>query len=125
MRWWQFRRKTKRKQTADSGGNRGGMWHPSHGDEAPSQLPRCQTEDRDRHYGTASLLCLTIKRKIIAFSSAAFQLRTLKDVHNFLLQFLGSSVSSGEHGGCITPGGFCSHHLKLLIFPFSVCVLLH
>lgn len=114
------RRKTKGNQTADSDGNQGGMWHPSHGDKAPSKLPWCQTKDQDRYNGMTSLLCLTIMRKIIAFSSAAFLLRTLKNVYSFLLKVLSWRISSGELG---------LHRDAVLIltakFPFSTCVSLH
>lgn len=75
---WQFRRKTKRKQTADSGGNLGGMWCPSHRDTDPSKLPQCQTECHDRHNGTTSLLCPTIKRKVNGVCFCCFQPRALK-----------------------------------------------
>jgi hypothetical protein len=83
---WQLRRKTKRKQTTDSGGNQGGMWCLSHTDKDPSKLPQCQTESHDRHNGTASLLCSTIKRKLTGFSFDGFQPKALKDMFNFPLK---------------------------------------
>lgn len=61
---WEFRRKTKRKQTDDSGGNQGGMRRPSYRDKDPSKLPQCQTEGHHRHNGTTALLGPTIKKKV-------------------------------------------------------------
>lgn len=84
---WQFRRKTKRKQTTDSSGNQGGMWRPSHRDKDPSKLPQCQTECHGRHNGTTSLLCPTIKRKLTVFFFCCFQPRALKDMFSFPLKF--------------------------------------
>lgn len=71
---WSFRRKTKRKQTAEPGGNQGGMGCPSHRDKDPSKLPQCQTEGAvtDIMEPTASLLYPIIKRKITVYAFVVF-----------------------------------------------------